>query len=92
LTGIVRDSATCQPIHEAELSYIVVGSYETYPSGKVTTDAEGNYQIESDLKSRYTHLLVTIRAPGYEMAVADYSLVAGQDDSTPFDLVLQPES
>ena len=91
LTGIVRDTATCQPISAAEISYSVIGSENSHPSGKVTTDAQGSYQIESKLINSYTHIMVMITASGYQMAVADYTLRADMGDSATFDLALQPK-
>ncbi|MEO8611470.1 MAG: carboxypeptidase-like regulatory domain-containing protein [Chloroflexota bacterium] len=89
LTGIVRDVATCQPISTAKLSYFVLGSYTTFPNGKVTTDDAGSYQIESAMFDSYKHILVTITAPGYQMAVADYALGTHPGSAATFDLALQ---
>ncbi len=93
LTGIVRDTATCQPISAAQISYSVIGSENSHPNGKVTTDAQGGYQIESalaDSYTQYTHIMVMITAEGYQMAVADYTLGNNIGDAATFDLALQP--
>jgi hypothetical protein len=93
LTGIVRDTATCEPISAAQISYSVIGSENSHPSGKVTTDTQGSYQIESalaDAYTQYTHIMVMITASGYQMAMADYTLGTDTGSVATFDLALQP--
>jgi hypothetical protein len=93
LSGVVWDTATCQPVTDAEVRYWLLGNYDEdlAPQGKVATDDQGSYLIEAENARSYDNILVTITADGYQMAVADYSLNAGMGVDT-FNLALQPEN
>jgi hypothetical protein len=97
LTGVVRDAATCLPLADAQLTFWLVneqGEYDADHEGRLFTNQQGRYRIESNRPGSYGppgHIHLAIGAPGYGLLVTEYVLGAGEGDAATFDMALRPE-
>lgn len=96
LTGDVRDTSTCLPIADAQITYWLVneaGEYDADHEGLVTTNAQGLYQIESNRPGSYgpdAHIHLAITAPGYESVVTVFVLEDETETSGFLPVALNP--
>lgn len=96
LTGTVRDTATCMPIMNAEITYWLVneqGEYDAAHEGILVTNAQGVYRLESNRPGSYGptgHIHLAIRAEGYSGLVTAYELSEEDVESALFDINIAP--
>jgi len=96
LRGVVRSSADCAPIANAQVEFWMAGpdgEYDDDHRATLFADASGAYRFESNFPPPYSgrpsHIHIRISAGGYETLVTQYYPADGQIDGT-FDLVLIP--
>jgi hypothetical protein len=96
LTGTVRDTATCMPIMNAEITFWLVneqGEYDTAHEGILYTNAQGVYRLESNRPGSYGppgHIHLAIRAEGYSGLVTEYLLSDDDVEGALFDISIAP--
>jgi hypothetical protein len=95
LTGIVRDSSTCLPVANAEIIFWMAnenGDYEPELEGKIYTNQQGAYWIESIRPGSYgppAHIHMAVSAPGGEPIVTEFILTNEVGDTATFDITLE---
>ena len=99
LTGIVRDSATCLPIADAQIAFWMAnaqGIYDDSGKGVMHTNAQGRYRLESGIPGQYEnatpHIHLAVSAAGYGMAVTAFAFDDTKIAAGTMDVNLQPES
>lgn len=96
LRGVVRSSADCAPIADAQVEFWMAGpdgEYDDDHRAAQFVDAAGAYTFESNSPPPYSgrppHIHIRVSADGYETLVTQYYPAEGQTHGT-FDLVLIP--
>jgi hypothetical protein len=99
LSGIVRDTATCLPIANAQVAFWMTnedGVYEESGEGVLHTNAQGRYRLESGIPGQYDnvtpHIHLAVSAPGYDMAVTEFLFQQADIESGTVDVNLAPEA
>jgi hypothetical protein len=99
LTGIIRDSATCLPIADAQIAFWMAngeGVYDDDSEGVLHTNAQGRYRLESGIPGQYEnvtpHIHLAVSAPGYGMTVTEFLFDNTGIEAGTVDVNLQPES
>ncbi len=98
LRGVVRSSADCSPIPNAQIEFWLAGPNGEYDDDHRATmyaNSAGAYQFESNPPPPYSgrppHIHIRVSAPGHEPLVTQYYPADGQTEGE-FDLVLIGQS
>lgn len=96
LTGVVRSSATCKPIAQAQIEFWLVGPdgrYDNEHRATMFADRAGTYTFESNMPPSYygrpPHIHIRVSADGYQTLVTQHYPAKGATTGE-FDLVLVP--
>jgi protocatechuate 3,4-dioxygenase beta subunit len=99
VTGVVRDSSTCQPVPGAQVEFWQVnetGEYDDAHRATLFADKQGAYSFESNRPVGYSgrppHIHVRVTAPGFrELVTQIYPDQLGPANNAEFALNLTPE-
>lgn len=98
LSGVVRSTAGCASIANAQIEFWLAGPDGEYGDAYRATlyaDTSGAYRFESNFPPPYagrpSHIHIRVSAPGYQTLITQYYPAAGQTAGS-FDLVLVPNS
>jgi len=96
LRGVVRSSADCAPIANAQVEFWMAGpdgEYDDDHRATLFADVSGAYRFESNFPPPYSgrppHVHLRVSADGYQTLVTQYYPPDGQTEGA-FDLVLIP--
>lgn len=98
VSGVVRDSSTCQPVPGAQIEFWQVneaGEYDDAHRATLFADSQGAYRFESNRPIAYSgrppHIHVRVTAPGFQELVTQiYPDQLGAANEVEFALNLTP--
>lgn len=97
LTGVVRDSATCLPVADAEIAFWMPneqGEYDGVGEGVLYTNAQGLYRLESGIPGQDADVTPSIHlavsAPGYNLIVTEFLFEESGIEAGTVDVNLRP--
>lgn len=98
LTGMVRDAETCLPLAGVNVSFWMAnpeGEYDDDHTGRLTTNQQGMYRIQSDKPGSYgpdAHIHFYFSADGYEPIETTFILAENEDENAGrFDIAIVPQ-
>jgi len=98
LSGVVRDSATCLPVANAQIAFWMAnadGEYDGAHEGMLYANQQGVYRIVGNPPADYgpdARVRLLVSAPGYRALETEWMLGDGTGEgSDTFDIVLMPE-
>ena len=96
LSGTVRSSTDCRPVHNARIEFWQAGpggKYDDAHSATVLADAAGKYRLQTDppppYMTRPPHIHILVEAPGFQRLITQHYPAKNSKEAV-FDLVLVP--